>query len=93
VIRLVATDLDGTFWNSDLTIPADHLASARELINAGVTVLAATSRRPRVVRQQLTADGLLLPAVLIDGVLGVDFRSKERFHQSCFEPEIAVKTL
>jgi hydroxymethylpyrimidine pyrophosphatase-like HAD family hydrolase len=53
VIRLVATDLDGTFWDADLALPQAHLAAARELIEAGVTVLAATSRRPRVVRSRL----------------------------------------
>ena len=30
--------------------------------------------------------GLTLPAVLIDGALGVDFRSDERFHQSASIP-------
>ena len=93
VIRLVATDLDGTFWDADLALPQAHLVAARELIEAGVTVLAATSRRPRVVRRQLTEAGLLLPAVLIDGALGVDFRSDERFHQSCFDPDTALETL
>jgi hydroxymethylpyrimidine pyrophosphatase-like HAD family hydrolase len=93
VIRLVATDLDGTFWNKDLVVPRAHLAAVSELVESGVTVLAATSRRPRVVRRQLAAVDLMLPAVLIDGALGVDFRSDERFHQSCFDPEIALGTL
>jgi len=93
VIRLVATDLDGTFWDEDLVIPPAHLAAAEELVKAGVTVLAATSRRPRVVRRQLIAAGLMLPAVLIDGALGIDFRSDERFHQSFFDPEVALGTL
>ncbi len=93
VIRLVATDLDGTFWGTHLVPPAAHLAAAKELLDAGVTVLAATSRRPRVVRPQLDELGLALPAVLIDGALGVDFRSGERFHQACFDPEVALGTL
>jgi haloacid dehalogenase-like hydrolase len=58
VIRLVATDLDGTFWDADLVPPKAHLSAANELIEAGVTVLAATSRRPRVVRRQLDEVGL-----------------------------------
>ena len=93
VIRLVATDLDGTFWGEDQVVPAAHLTAAEELIESGVTVLAATSRRPRVVRRQLAMVGLTLPAVLIDGALGVDFRSDERFHQSCFDPEIRARNL
>jgi hydroxymethylpyrimidine pyrophosphatase-like HAD family hydrolase len=74
-------------------VPYAHIAAARELIATGVTVLAATSRRPRVVRRQLAAAGLALPAVLIDGALGVDFRTGQRFHQACFTPEAAVSTL
>ena len=35
----------------------------------------------------------MIPAVLIDGALGVDFRSGERFHQACFGPEVALRTL
>jgi hydroxymethylpyrimidine pyrophosphatase-like HAD family hydrolase len=93
MIRLVATDLDGTFWDSDLIPPRVHLTAANELIDAGITVLAATSRRPRVASRRLSEVGLVLPAVLIDGALGVDFRSGERFHQACFDPEVALGTL
>jgi len=93
VIRLVATDLDGTFWGSDFTPPQSHLKAARELIDAGVTVLAATSRRPRVTGRRLAEAGLVLPAVLIDGALGMDFRSGERFHQACFAPAAALEAL
>ncbi len=93
MIRLVATDLDGTFWDSGLVPPPSHLAAVDELSGAGVTVLAATSRRPRVVARQLGAVGLALPAVLIDGALGIDFRCGARFHQACFAAETALATL
>ena len=69
------------------------MAAVRELTDAGVTVLAATSRRPGPVRQRLRDAGLSLPAVLIDGSLGVDFRSEERFHQACFDSKAAQETL
>ena len=39
MIRLVATDLDGTFWDPDLIPPRAHVMAANELIDAGVTVL------------------------------------------------------
>ena len=89
----MATDLDGTLWGSDLVPPPAHVTAANELMDAGVTVLAATSRRPRVASSRLARAGLVLPAVLIDGALGVDFRSGERFHQACFDPEAALETL
>jgi hydroxymethylpyrimidine pyrophosphatase-like HAD family hydrolase len=93
VIRLVATDLDGTFWDGDLSIPNAHLAAAGSLMHVGVTVLVATSRRPRIVRRQLAAAGLSLPAVLLDGALGIDFRSDVRFHRAVFDPEVTQRAL
>ena len=93
VIRLVATDLDGTFWGADFVPPAEHVAAVRELERRGVTVLAATSRRPRATEQRLGDAGLTLPAVLIDGALGIDFRTGERFHEAVYEHEAARKTL
>jgi hydroxymethylpyrimidine pyrophosphatase-like HAD family hydrolase len=44
-IRLVVADLDGTFWDRDLTVPPAHIAVVKELWSMGVTVLAATYRR------------------------------------------------
>jgi len=93
VIRLVATDLDGTFWGPDLVPPAEHIAAVHELERRNVTVLAATSRRPRVTRQRLGGVGLKIPAVLIDGAVGIDFRTDERFHEAAYEAEAARNTL
>jgi len=93
MIRLVATDLDGTFWGPDLVPPSEHLAAVRELERRNVIVLAATSRRPRVTRQRLGSVGLKVPAVLIDGAVGIDFRTDERFHEAAYEAEAARVTL
>ncbi len=89
----MATDLDGTFWDASFIPPPAHVAAVEELMQRGVTVLAATSRRPRHVRPRLRDAGLALPAVLIDGSVGVDFRTDERFHQACFDPSAAHETL
>ena len=93
VIRLVATDLDGTFWGPDFVPPPEHVAAVDELARQDVTVLAATSRRPRVTKQRLGDHGLALPAVLIDGAVGIDFRTDERFHEAVFGAEAARETL
>lgn len=93
MIRLVATDLDGTFWGPDFVAPAGHIAAVHELERRNMTVLAATSRRPRVTRQRLGVVGLKMPAVLIDGAVGIDFRTDERFHEAVYEAEAARSTL
>lgn len=93
VIRLIATDLDGTFWGTDMVVPERHADAVRELASMGIAVLAATSRRPRVVRAVFGAAGLALPAVLLDGALGIDFRTEQRFHEAMFDSTVAAATL
>ena len=93
VIRLVATDLDGTLWGPDMVVPLAHVNAIEALTRRGVTVLVATSRRPRVVRRALAEAGLCLPGVLVDGGIGIDFRTEERFHQAVFDPTDAMAAL
>lgn len=93
MIRLVATDLDGTLWGPDQVIPALHGQAVHELGRRGVTVLLATSRRPRMVRPRIEEAGILLPAVLANGSLGIDFRNGQRFHEARFDPVDAVAVL
>lgn len=76
-----------------MVVPELHVKAVRELTSRGVTVLVATSRRPRVVRASLGSAGLSLPAVLLDGAIGIDFRTEERFHEALFEPTAAAATL
>ncbi len=93
VIRLIATDLDGTLWGPDMVVPERHARAIGELARRGVTVLAATSRRPRAVRPCFERAGLVLPAVLVDGAIGIDFRTGDRFHQVVFGPAGALAVL
>jgi hydroxymethylpyrimidine pyrophosphatase-like HAD family hydrolase len=93
VIRLLATDLDGTFWGPDFVPPVEHVDTAKELVRRGVTVLAATSRRPRMTKMRLSDAGLMVPAVLVDGAIGIDFRTDERFHEAVFGPSAAGQVL
>ncbi len=82
---LVVTDLDRTFWGLDCIAPAAHLEALAELEAAGHTVLAATGRRLRNIARLLDQNGLELPAVALDGSIGMDFATKERFHRIAFD--------
>ncbi|WP_420435122.1 HAD hydrolase family protein [Candidatus Poriferisocius sp.] len=83
---LVVTDLDRTFWGLDCVAPPAHLEALAELESAGHVVLAATGRRLRNIARLFAMNSLELPAVALDGSIGMDFATKERFHRVAFDP-------
>ncbi|MDE0215665.1 MAG: HAD hydrolase family protein [bacterium] len=90
---LVVTDLDRTFWGLDCVAPQAHLEALAELEEAGHAVLAATGRRLRNILRLLDLNGLKLPAVALDGSIGMDFATKERFHRIAFDAAALWKLL
>lgn len=92
-ISLVVTDLDGTLWDSDEQVHDRTLAALAELADRQVPVLVATGRRLRSAQPALARHRLALPAVLLDGAMGRDLRTRARFHDACFPPEAAMATL
>jgi len=90
---LVVTDLDRTFWGLDCIAPEAHLEALAELEAAGHTVLAATGRRLRNISRLFKQNGLELPAVALDGSIGMDFATKERFHRIAFDSAALWKLL
>jgi len=93
MIRLVATDLDGTLWDRTVTVRPDVRAAVDELGRRGIIVLAATGRRPRSARNSLADNRLSLPAVCLDGTFGEDFAAGRRFHESLFDATAAAAVL
>jgi hydroxymethylpyrimidine pyrophosphatase-like HAD family hydrolase len=93
MIELVVTDLDGTFWGRDLTVPPAHAKAVEALAESGIPVLIATSRRQRVVEGALRPQHWAPPAVLLDGVVGVDLATGVRFHQAAFDAADAHSVL
>lgn len=93
MIRLVATDLDGTLWDRSVELHPAIRAAIEELQRRGITVLAATGRRPRSARTALHDNGLFVPAVCLDGTFGEDFVRGERFHEALFPPATAARVL
>jgi HAD superfamily hydrolase (TIGR01484 family) len=93
VIRLVATDLDGTLWDRTVELRPEIRRAVEELQRRDVIVLAATGRRPRSARTALHDNRLHVPAVCLDGTFGEDFTRGERFHEALFEASDAVGVL
>lgn len=89
-VELVVTDLDGTFWHTDDLVPAAVLAAVAELERRRIPLLVATGRRLASTRGPLAAHGLTPPAIVLNGALGVDLASGDRFHVAPFPVDGAL---
>lgn len=87
---LVVTDLDGSFWDSELRCHPSTFPALDALADHGVHLLAATGRRAHSARGGLVLNDLWLPAVLLNGALGIDFRSDDQFHAAPFAVDDAL---
>jgi hydroxymethylpyrimidine pyrophosphatase-like HAD family hydrolase len=92
-VELVVTDLDGTFWHTDDHVPDRVLAAVAELARRGVPLLVATGRRIASTRAPLAQVGLAPPAVVLNGALGLDLATGERFHRAPYPTADAVATM
>ena len=92
-IELVVTDLDGTFWHLDHDLHHRTQAAVAELAGRGIPVLVATGRRLRTTADPLARFGLAPPAVVLNGALGVDLGTGERFHTLALDGAAAVAIL
>jgi hydroxymethylpyrimidine pyrophosphatase-like HAD family hydrolase len=92
-VELVVTDLDGTLWHTDDHVPEVVQAAIVELERRGVPLLVATGRRTASTRGPLARIGQAPPAVVLNGALGLDLATGERFHRAPFPPELATQAL
>jgi hydroxymethylpyrimidine pyrophosphatase-like HAD family hydrolase len=89
-VELVVTDLDGTFWHTDDHLPEAVLDAVGELARRGVPLLVATGRRLASTRDPLARFGLAPPAIMLNGAIGIDLASSERFHVAPYPTEQAL---
>ena len=83
-ITLVVTDLDGTLWHTDDEVHPRTVAALRALERARVPLLIATGRRTTSTRTALARIGLAPAAILLNGALGLDLATDDRFHCAPF---------
>ena len=70
---VLATDLDGTFWATDMTVHETTLDVVRQLDDAGIPLLVATGRRAQGTLAGLVPAGLGdRPAIMMNGALARD---------------------
>lgn len=87
------TDLDGTLWHTDRDIHPRTVAALRTLLEAQVPVLVATGRRRTSTRGALARIGVTPPAIVLNGALGLDLATDERFHCAPFPDGQATAVL
>jgi hydroxymethylpyrimidine pyrophosphatase-like HAD family hydrolase len=92
-VELIVTDLDGTLWHTDDHVHPEVVAALDELTRRGVPWIVATGRRVASTRRPLARIGLAPPAVVLNGALGLDLATGERFHRAPFPRDQAVATL
>lgn len=68
-IKLIATDLDGTFLNTDREIPAENIAAAQEAAAKGVIFTIATGRMAHSARFYAEQAGVHAPIIAYNGAL------------------------
>jgi len=86
VIKLVATDLDGTFLREDLTVSPRTRAAADAVRALGIPVVPVTARQPVGLRGLADEAGFDSWAVCSNGGLVIDLATGRRLH----EAEVAV---
>lgn len=92
-IELVVTDLDGTLWHRPETVPERTRRALRSFEGGAVPLLVATGRRVASTRTPLRELDVVPPAVVLNGSLGLDLASGERFHVGGFRPADAALVL
>ena len=90
---LVVTDLDGTLWHHEEAIHPATADAFHQVIARGVPVLAATGCRRGSAARGLAGLGARPPAVVLNGALGVDLGTDERFQVHRFTTADALAVL
>jgi len=91
LIRLVATDLDGTLLRPDGTFSPrtqDALSAVQE---RGLTIVFVSARSPRSVRPQAVEAGVTGFAVCANGAITYDLERSEIVEHHALEPAVAER--
>lgn len=72
MIKLVACDLDGTLFNSNMSVSKANIEAVKNAQNSGIEFLIATGRAPRESRSILKDAGLHTGFINLNGALVFD---------------------
>ena len=92
LIRLIATDVDGTLLNSQLKIPDRNLRAIHAAQEKGITVAISSGRFPENVYVLLQDYGLCCPIIGTNGADVID-EKLNRLSEACIAPDAALYAL
>lgn len=93
MIRLVATDLDGTLLRSDGTVSAYTLGVLAEARRRGVEIVAVTARSPLGLEPIAEVTGLSGRAIASNGSILYDLDTREILSAATVPPEVVRKAV
>ena len=92
-VRVVATDVDGTFFDNHHTVPAANMDAARRCTAAGIPVVICTGKIPGPWSDQMLAELQLgTYAVYFNGGLIVD-GAGETVHEAAVDEDVIDRVL
>ena len=90
IVRLIASDIDGTILRSDNTISPRTVAALTAAEDAGVTVVLCSGRPPRWMKPIAEATGHHGLAICANGALLYDLHTEEVVESFLWDHEIAA---
>ena len=91
-IDALVTDLDGTFWATDMTLHPESVQAVARVDAAGIPFVVATGRRAQSTLAGLGPLSLAdRPAILMNGALARDQLEGPSFHRSAVTTEDALR--
>ena len=93
MIRMIATDLDGTLLGAKSVLPEENVRALQRAMEAGVKVVLASGRMVEATTPIGAAIGVNAPMVLFNGAMVYDPASGEILHGSCIPRDTAVEVL
>lgn len=79
MLKMIASDMDGTLLNNQLVIPEDNIKAIKLAQEKGVHFLVATGRSHTEARPVLEAAGINCPMITANGAQGFDTEGNNLF--------------
>lgn len=92
-IRLIATDMDGTFLDDDKNIPEENLKALAECAARGIEIVPATGRSLVGVPETIKNLPGVRYAIVANGAVVADLKENAVISACRMEPELAVKVM